>query len=511
MAAESGRDIDRAVVRGVAWTGALRWTAQIISWASTFVLVRLLAPSDYGLAGMATAFYSWATVVAEFGIGTAILTGRDLDRRTVEEVHGAAMLVGGSVAMVGMGASWLLADFYGQPAVRGFVLALSLTLVIDALRIVPTAMLQRELSFRSAALVDFTKAVGQTATVVGAAWAGAGAWALVLGLIVSSALSGVGALWRYPLRPRRPTWERIRPTLALARHALTANLSWSTYTTADLVVAGRMLGPAALGAYSLAWTIASLPSDRLLNIVTAVTRSLFAALKDDVVQTRRYLSLMIEGIGLVVAVPLVGLVLVADLAIPLLLGERWGAAVWPLRLLVVSACFSAVGVVVTQVLVSRGGAALAGRLSLATAAVLIPGFVLGARLGGATGIAVVWASVTPVFTALRVRAVLPAAELPWAEFRRALRPGGAACLGMTLLVGALRLAGIGAPGEGAHWPDFLILVVAGGATALAIATRFDTPVVRSLGQRLRGAAARLGRRAAGSPASAPVGNDVGDA
>jgi hypothetical protein len=45
--------LDRSLVRGVAWTGAIKWVTQIAAWVSTLAVARLLSPEDYGLVGMA--------------------------------------------------------------------------------------------------------------------------------------------------------------------------------------------------------------------------------------------------------------------------------------------------------------------------------------------------------------------------------------------------------------------------------------------------------------------------
>ena len=43
------RNLDKAFVRGVAWTAAVKWFTQAVTWGMTVIVARLLAPSDYGL------------------------------------------------------------------------------------------------------------------------------------------------------------------------------------------------------------------------------------------------------------------------------------------------------------------------------------------------------------------------------------------------------------------------------------------------------------------------------
>ena len=58
-------DLDRHVVRGLAWTGGIKWGSQLVAWASTLVVARLLHPEDYGIVGMATVYLGLVTLISE--------------------------------------------------------------------------------------------------------------------------------------------------------------------------------------------------------------------------------------------------------------------------------------------------------------------------------------------------------------------------------------------------------------------------------------------------------------
>jgi len=58
-------------IKGIFWVGSTQFVAQVISWAITIFVARLLSPSDYGLMGMAMIFIGFAQFLNELGIGTA--------------------------------------------------------------------------------------------------------------------------------------------------------------------------------------------------------------------------------------------------------------------------------------------------------------------------------------------------------------------------------------------------------------------------------------------------------
>ena len=65
-------------MHGIAWTAGAKWATQIVTWASTIVVARLLTPDDYGLVGMAAVYLGLVSLVSEVGIGAAIITLHEL-------------------------------------------------------------------------------------------------------------------------------------------------------------------------------------------------------------------------------------------------------------------------------------------------------------------------------------------------------------------------------------------------------------------------------------------------
>ena len=73
-------------VKSAAWYGATRLWGQLISWAVTVLLARLLAPEDYGLYAIALSVLAMVELLQEFGLGTALIQRQDLTRAQVSAV-----------------------------------------------------------------------------------------------------------------------------------------------------------------------------------------------------------------------------------------------------------------------------------------------------------------------------------------------------------------------------------------------------------------------------------------
>ncbi|MDZ4673937.1 MAG: lipopolysaccharide biosynthesis protein [Gemmatimonadota bacterium] len=454
----------RTLAGGVAWIGALRWSAQILNWLSTLVVIRLLSPEDYGIVGMATVFIGVAAVLSEFGLGSAVVALPALDSREVAELNGGAVLLSIVMAIVALLSAPLLAHFFNEPALRLVVPVLSLGFVLEGIRTVPVAMLSRRLAYRSTAMLDFGRQAGSAVLVLALAWLGTGYWALVGGNLGGSLVATlwVLAIHRQPLAV--PRLAHLARPLTYARHILGSRIAWQAYRNSDFLIAGRLFGADLLGYYTVAWNLASLPGEKLGNIITAATGPFFAAIQHDRAALRHHFLRVTEMLSLIILPVLVGFLLVADLAVPLLLGDRWMPAVTPLRLLIGYAAVQAVVSPVSQVLNVTGNtrtSMLSGVLALL---VLPPTFLVGAHFWGINGIALGWLATYPLLTLYPLGRVRQALSLPFLEYLRAWRravEGVIWLLALALLVGFLMPPGL------PEWARLVALIIAGAGGYLA--------------------------------------------
>ncbi|PYV72393.1 MAG: hypothetical protein DMG97_13645 [Acidobacteria bacterium] len=70
--------MDQSLVRNLIWRAAGDWISQILSWASLLIVVRLLTPTDFGIAAMAVILLPYLRYLGEFGIPRTIINMRDL-------------------------------------------------------------------------------------------------------------------------------------------------------------------------------------------------------------------------------------------------------------------------------------------------------------------------------------------------------------------------------------------------------------------------------------------------
>ncbi len=453
-------ELRRSLAHGIAWTGGAKWLTQLFTWASTILVARLLGPDPYGLVAMAGVFLGLVTMFTEFGLGTSVVTLRHMTADQIAQVNALAVLLGAAGMLLTCGLAVPLARLYRSPELVWIVAAMSVTFLISGARVVPYSLLQRDLRFRLLAILEGSQGLVYALANLAFALLGFGVWTLVLGGIVSQLFLAGATVVACPHGYRRPRRRDLAGVLSFSRDILVGRFAWYVYSNADFFVAGRVLGKSALGAYSLAWTLASIPVEKITALVTRVTPAYFAAAHDDDRTLRRILLDVTEGLAFLTLPATLGLALVAPEFVALFLGSEWSAVTLPLQILCVFASFRSLVTLLPQVLNVKGDAGWTMRLGVATALLLPPAFFVASRWG-AVGIALVWVLVYPLFTIPLYRRIHQRIALAARAFVSVLWP---TLRGAVAMLAAVVVARLTLP---ADWPlavRFGMLVGVGVAT-----------------------------------------------
>jgi PST family polysaccharide transporter len=427
--------IDRSLIHGIAWTGAVKWLSQLLIWASTIVVARLLSPDDYGIVGMAAIFLGLVSMLTEFGLGSAVVTLRNLDGEQTRQINTLAVLLGLTTCGVTVALAHPLSRFFDAPRLAAVLMVLASGFVLAGLRTVPDAMIQKDLRFRLLAMIEGTQSLITAGATVLLAVLGFRYWTLVLGTLLGNAVTTALVLSLRPYGFRWPHRESIGQAFNFGSQVLISRVAWYIYSNADFAVIGRLLGQRALGYYSMAWSIASIPVGKVSALILRVTPAHFSAVQHDRNALRRYFLNLTEGIALITFPACITLALLAKPFIVVVLGDKWLPAVPAFQLLAAYASVRSITPLLPQILLVTGDARFSARNSILAAVLLPLAFVLGSR-GGITGVAIAWLVVHPliilplyarVFTRLQLSLMQYLASL-WPAFSTAV----AICVGVVI-------------------------------------------------------------------------------
>jgi O-antigen/teichoic acid export membrane protein len=355
-APSSYSQLEGKVMRNTGWVALSLGASQLASLLSMLVLVRLLEPSAFGLVALAWSVLYFVGQIQESGVGAAIVYRRG----DVEEAASSALLFTWAAGLVLYGASFaaapLAASLLHASDLTDVLRVMALLLVFRGLGVVPGAILERDLDFRSKTVAQLAGTGTQVVLFIGLAFAGLGVWSLVAGNVAAAAVqtsvSWLRVTWRPSLRlaSRRVLRELIR----YGRFVGAGNVFAVISNTIDNIAIARLLGTTSVGFYSVAFRIADFPGGVIGYVVGRTMFPVYSRLQDDLPGLREAYLRNVERIALLALPASVGIAIAAEPVVLGLLGEKWRPAVTPLRILAIYGLLKPFGGVTAEALKGIG-------------------------------------------------------------------------------------------------------------------------------------------------------------
>jgi PST family polysaccharide transporter len=415
-------------------------------------------------------------MASEFGVGAAIVRFRDLTEDQIRQFNGLSVILGSLGLLASVGMAIPLGWFFKEPRLPLVLVVMSTVFLISSFRVIPQALLNRRLRFRKLALIEGTQSLVGAAATLTLALLGFGYWALAVGFVISALAYTTLMLIENREGFARPRRTSIREPLTFSTHMVLSRFAWYAYSNADFAVIGKLLGGAALGAYTLGWTLSGMTVEKITAVISRVTPAVFCKVQTDLAAIRRYLLLITEGLALVTFPACVGLALVANDFVRAALGERWIVAIAPVQLLALAATYRSIQPLIPQVLFAIGESRLNLQNALLTAFVLPVGFVVASRWG-IRGVAAAWLVIGPIMFGVLLLRTLRLIQLPLKRYLASLWPAISSCLLMVAAVfGVRRLLPVG----GSVYLSLIVNMVVGGAAYVSVLLLFHRNRVKAL-------------------------------
>jgi O-antigen/teichoic acid export membrane protein len=396
-------------LKGVAWKGISTVFLQLTRIATAFVLARLLAPDDYGLAAIVLILSGLVIIFSDLALGVALVQRRELtedDRCTVFWTSAATGLM---FTLIGIALSGPVADFYNNPELKPLFAVFSLSFVVTSLSSTQSALLNREMDFKSLEIRKMAAvAVGAVVGITLAAL-GYGAWALIVQQLAIAGVSTVLLIVLSPWRPKfRYSFKSLRSLGGFSGNVFGTQLLFWTNRNLDNILVGRFLGPAALGAYTVAYNVMLMPFSQIASPIQEVLFPAFSLLQDEADRIAAAWLRLNRVVGALTIPGLLGLMAVAPDFVSVVLGDKWHSATPVIQILAWVGLLQSLQRMNSSILEARNHTGALLRYAIivlvASAAAFVGGLPFGI-VGVATGYAISSTIVEPYYTWITGRAI----------------------------------------------------------------------------------------------------------
>lgn len=458
-------------VRGaVAWRSGTQILAQIVSWSSTLLIVRLLDPADFGLFAMTQVILVFLTFLSGYGFASSLIQSETVEPKRVRQAFGMLLLLNGTLALVQLATAPLIADYYGQPLIADLLRWQALLYVSTPFCVVPEVLMSRRLDFRRPAIVTLVTTALGAACAVAMALNGWGVWTLVFAPIVIFWTRAIGLVWatRFFVLPSFD-FRGAGHMFGFGSALLVSQGLWVVQSHADIFIAGRVLDPHALGLYAEALFLTQIFTYRFVPPLNEVAFPAYARMQKD---PEALATSFLTAVRLIMtlAVPLyLGLAVAAEPAVATLFGPKWIEMAPLVAVIALSMPVLTLQILFAPALNALGRPEVNARISFCGAVLMPLAFLVGVQFG-AIGLACALLAGYPMLAAATYGLARRHLAIDLAGLARAIRPSLFAAVPMALAVWAIRetLPAMPAPAE-------LAILVAAGAGLYAGLLRLAAP------------------------------------
>ncbi len=375
----------------MAWRLGMRGLGLI----STLILVRLIAPADFGIIALATGFTQTIDGMLSLGTEEAVIREAAPGRGFYDTAFSLNLLRGGFVTLLVAAFAFPAATFFNDPRLGPVLLFVACLPLLDGCTNIGAVDFRRDFAFeREFALMVLPKACGIVAAI-GTAFMLHSYIAMLSGMAANRSMRVVMSYAMHPYRPRLT----LRDWRGLAGYSVWTwllSLAVLVRDRCDSLLIGRMMQSSAVGFYSVGAEIAALPTTELIEPLGRAAFSGFAAGRREQADLAGTYLRLIGFTSLLVMPAGVGLSLVAEPLVAVAFGSGWDQAVPVLRILAIASTLLVLGHLSLHLLSAY---ALLGRLTgitlfaaglrIALLAALIPSWGLtGAAYAAALSIVV---------------------------------------------------------------------------------------------------------------------------
>ena len=313
------------VRRALAWASAGKLLSFTIAFASSIVVARwFLTPAEVGMFSIAFAATVLIATLQEFGVNRYIVGEVELGPEKLHTAFSVSLTVAWGVALLILVAAKPLAWLYGDMTLFPLMLVIGASYLFVPLSIVPTALRQREMDFRSDFLIEVSVALTNAAVTVTLAAMGKGAMALAWGALAQQVARAGVSQWRsgwmfpWPLR-----FTGAAHVIRFGRSSTLLLMFDSIGNRAPDLIIGGIAGTHAIGLYSRASGLAV----QLVLLLTGAVNSVFypalAQLRNEGKPLGAPYLRLVAGYTGIVWPALAGLAVAAFPLVAALYGERW--------------------------------------------------------------------------------------------------------------------------------------------------------------------------------------------
>lgn len=318
----------KQALSGMIWSFLQQFGSQLISFAVSIVLARLVLPEEFGLIGMLAIFMGIGAALFNGGLTSSLIRSQDCSQEDYSTVF--YFNFAGSIIIYGMLfiAAPSIAEFYHQPALISISRVYGLTFILSAFGTVQNTILTRELQFKKQAIISLPALIISSVVGLTMAYWNYGVWSLVASALTNaffmSLFLWLSANWYPKLIFSK---EKFIEHFNYGYKLTVSGILDTVFTNIYQIVIGRFYSAAQVGYYTRANSLMMLPVANVSGALNNVIFPLFSKVQNDIPRFRNAYKQIMQMVLFIITPIIVLMGLLAKPLIVLLFTDKWLAVV----------------------------------------------------------------------------------------------------------------------------------------------------------------------------------------
>ncbi|GAB2588025.1 MOP flippase family protein [Spirosoma areae] len=381
----------KKAMNGVKWITISTVTSTLFQFVQVAVLARILAPDDFGIVSISNLIIAFFQVFANLGFSNSIIYKQESDRNVLSTLYYLNLLVGFIIFVLIYLTAPYIVSFYHEPKLERVLHLSSYYFLIAYFGQLYFFLLEKELRFKSVAILDIIGTVTGSAVTVTLAFKGYHELSLIIGSLVMQAVKTTLQI-AFGLRFFFPALvfnlRNIKDHLRFGLFNMGDGFLGFIQSNSDNIFLGGLLGVKMLGYYTIAYQLSIFPITKLNPIILQVAYPILAKMKESTADLKKSYLKILDFISYCNLPLLAGLFITADGVVPLIYGPGWEQTTDLIRIFVFVGIFLCLSHPLFTVAFTKGKPNLLFYLNLGTLIVKIPLVYVFGTTWGITGIAV---------------------------------------------------------------------------------------------------------------------------
>lgn len=268
----SNMSIGKQLASNVLWKNLEQFSVLGIQILCTFIMAHFLSPSDYGIINILIIFTGFANIIIDSGFGQAIIREKEVTPTDYSTVLYFNLAISIILYFILYFSSGFIADFFKQPVIEELSKITFLILPLNALCIVQSTMLVREIRFKKLCIITLAASLLASAIAIYIAYRYRNIWALVIQNLLTYFFR---CLFLWVSTTFKPVIKfstiSLKRYFKFSKNLLVSSFIGCVFNNIYSVIIGRSFSAVDLGFYSQADRIKNACSHTTTQVIQSVT------------------------------------------------------------------------------------------------------------------------------------------------------------------------------------------------------------------------------------------------